>query len=379
MKRSAWTLPVMAISGLIALSAACWGAGASGGEKHVMLEGVQRMMFIGDSLTDGSDYPDYVVNTLNRQRPGAHIQCCNAAICGNTADNLVKRLERDILSQRPELVSICIGTNDCPVRPVADYARDLEYLIARIKESGARVLLILPSPLGDPKREEAFQQYLNVIRDLGKKYHCPVADAHGLFLQWMKEGKDMVGPDGVHHGANGFEGMARAVLDALGFAGVPMVKTITPWPDVLTNWEMSAPIPRDKAPANAKDITAWKAYDHVKAAAAQPWYDAPFAARGGWMPFALEKPAEPSVAFGRTCCDADADTVAEMQVGGSLPLKVWLNGELVWESTYYIGGHPNAARFPVRLHKGRNEIIALSNYFAFVGLRPLNTPSTGER
>jgi len=30
----------------------------------------------------------------------------------------------------------------------------------------------------------------------------------------------MLGSDGVHHGANGFEGMARAELDALGFAGV---------------------------------------------------------------------------------------------------------------------------------------------------------------
>jgi len=58
---------------------------------------------------------------------------------------------RDMLALRPDLVSLCIGTNDCPVRPVADYARDLEYLILRFHESGAKVLLMLPVSAGRPK------------------------------------------------------------------------------------------------------------------------------------------------------------------------------------------------------------------------------------
>jgi len=72
------------------------------------------------------------------------------------------------------------------------------------------------------------------------------------------------------------------------------------------------------------------------------------------MPFGLEKPAVASVAFGRTYYDSKTEMVAEMQIGGSKPLKVWLNGQLVWESTEenFAGFHPNASRFPIRLQAG---------------------------
>jgi len=57
---------------------------------------------------------------LQPEDTGRTIERFNAAICGNTAADLVKRLERDVISLHPDLVSICIGVNDCPVRPVAD-------------------------------------------------------------------------------------------------------------------------------------------------------------------------------------------------------------------------------------------------------------------
>ena len=36
----------------------------------------------------------------------------NAGVCGNKAYDLVNRLDRDILSQKPDLTFILIGTND---------------------------------------------------------------------------------------------------------------------------------------------------------------------------------------------------------------------------------------------------------------------------
>ena len=170
-----------------------------------------------------------------------------------------------------------------------------------------------------------------------------------------------------------FEGMARAILDGLGFAGVPVDKTITPWPHLLTEWKVSAPFPAEKAPQNAQALTAWHPYDRMKAAAEQPWWDAPFAARGGLMPFPQGKPNVPTVVFGRTWYEAKAGTLAEMQIGGNAD-RIWVNGELTWESTpaLFAGYHPNASRFPICLEKGRNEIVALASYFCFVGVRELS-------
>lgn len=335
-----------------------------------MLTGVKRILFIGDSLTDGSDYPDYVVNTIRACRPGIHLELYNSAICGDTAAGLVRRFHAEVLALLPDLVCIAIGTNDCPCRPVADFARDMEYLVVRMRENGIKVMLLAPSPCGESTREQAFQQYLQVIHQLAEKYHCVVADAHQVFLDWMAQGRVMLSDDGVHHGADGFEGMARAVLDALGFADVKVKKTVVPWPYLLNGWERSAPLPC--ATADPAQVLCWKPYDLQQALTEQPWWDASFAARGAWMPFVHEKPVE-SVAFGRTSYESPIAMVAEMQVGGSMPLKVWVNGEPVWEMSYPIGHHPNAYRFPISLQQGCNEIIALSNYCAFVGIRMFAT------
>ncbi len=339
-----------------------------------ILDGVRRMLFVGDSLTDGSDYPDYVVNTLNRHRPWVHIECLNAALCGNTAADLVRRLDRDILSQRPDLVSICIGTNDCcRGRSTGEYARDLEYLIVRLQESGARVLLMTPSPVGDPERERLLRDYLAIIRRLAELHTCVVADAHELFIRWAQAGREMLGADGIHHGDSGFEGMARAVLDAVGFVDTPMEKSIMPWPYLLTEWEMSAPFLVDQAPSTPREITKWHHYDRVEAATVQPWWDAPFAARGGFMPFFGGRPAMPSVVFGRSWYEADAETVAEVQLGAKAD-KVWVNGEMCWLSApeNFAGYHPNASRFPATLQAGRNEIVVLTSSFCFLGIRELS-------
>jgi len=120
-------------------------------------------------------------------------------------------------------------------------------------------------------------------------------------------------------------------------------------------------------------VTEWQAYDRQAAIAEQPWYDAPFAARGAWMPFALKKPKTPSVAFARTTYNAPRAGTYELRTGGSLPLIVWINGEKIWEDPPRRAGvHPNVNRTPVRLREGDNEIVVLNNYIAFVGIRPLD-------
>lgn len=77
-----------------------------------VMEGVTKLAFYGDSLTDGNNYPEYVINTLNKAYPGRNFSFVNAGVCGNRASDLVDRLDREILSQKPDLTFILIGTND---------------------------------------------------------------------------------------------------------------------------------------------------------------------------------------------------------------------------------------------------------------------------
>jgi len=351
------------------------GPSAEGAKKMPeILKGVKRIVFYGDSLTDGSSYPDFVVNTLNGVYPDADFLVINSAIAGNTAANLKARFVEDVLDRKPDLVTFMIGTNDCiRNRPVADYKAELDGMVGELLAKGVKVMIILPSPLGDSEREEAFQAYLAAMRDVAARHKLIVADAHGEFIKRAKAGKEMLGPDGIHHGKDGFEGVARAVLDAIGQADVPVDTKVQPHPFALYEWQISEPVSWDGqgTPPYAK-ATGWKPYDRKAASEAQAWYDSPFVDRGGWMPNALGKAPAGSVVFGRAIYKADKAGKVEMQVGGTTPLKVWLNGKLVWKGRARHGVHPNADRFPVEVRKGDNEIIVYNTYVAFVGIRPLD-------
>lgn len=55
----------------------------------------------------------------------------------------------------PDLVVICIGTNDCNTgRKPEDYRADLEALVAAVEAAGSRVMLVRPSPFDAANPEE---------------------------------------------------------------------------------------------------------------------------------------------------------------------------------------------------------------------------------
>jgi len=344
-------------------------------EMPEILRGVKRVLFYGDSLTDGSSYPDYVVSTLNREFPDAGFEILNSAVCGDTAADLRKRFKEDVADRNSDLIIICIGTNDCVrKRTVADYEADLTFLVTEVLRADAGVILMTPSHFGDKERETRFQGNLEVIRKVAATHELIVADAHAEFLKREKEGREMLGADGIHHGKHGFEGMARAVLDALGLRGAEIDMRVRPWPHLLADWETSAPIPlsaRGKKPFDPDEAKGWRPYDRQAAIEKQPWWDSPFPARGAWMPFAVEKPKERSIAYGRTTYRAAKACRAELQIGGSRPLVAWLNGKEVWRGGRPHGYHPNADRVTVRLQAGDNRFVVVSNYMAFLGVREL--------
>ncbi len=94
----------------------------------------------GDSLTagygaePGHDYP-----SLLRQK--VNFPVINAGVSGNTTQDALQRLPRDVLSQNPRLVIITLGANDFLRQvPKEEIIGNMEKIIERIKERGAMVV-----------------------------------------------------------------------------------------------------------------------------------------------------------------------------------------------------------------------------------------------
>ncbi|NOY82479.1 MAG: esterase [Kiritimatiellaeota bacterium] len=78
------------------------------------------------------------------------VRVLNAGRGGNTTRDLLRRLDRDVLSQRPTLVTLMVGTNDmlnhAKAVPLDEYRTNVAELVKRIRNGGARILLFSLPP-----------------------------------------------------------------------------------------------------------------------------------------------------------------------------------------------------------------------------------------
>ncbi len=338
------------------------------------LQGRRRLLFTGDSLTDGSSYPDYVVHSLNAAFPEAGFTLENSAKCGDTTRDLLRRFDDDVAAKRPDLVSICIGANDAAQRlPVGEYKTNLLMLVRQTLALKAQPVLFLTSPRAQPDKDADLQPYLQAVREIAAEFHLPLADAYETFRVWEFAGKTVLGADGLHHGPDGFPAMARAFLDGVGLKEVPLVEKVVPWPGALVAWEVSAPVELTAANKETffalENVTGWKPFDAEAVLATLAWHDQPFIRRGAVMPLAVAGAGGGKrVTFARTTVDAKRKQRAELQIGGSPPLVVYCNGEVVWHQTAAHGYHPNADRVSVTLKKGENVFVVCTGLMAYLNV-----------
>lgn len=126
--------------------------------------------FFGDSVTQGCfelyqksenaietifdqahAYHTYFKEITASVFPASPLNVINAGISGDNATNALSRLERDVLSYKPDLVVVCFGLNDCASGEygLQTYRKSLAKIVETIKQSGAEVIVMTPNCMAD--------------------------------------------------------------------------------------------------------------------------------------------------------------------------------------------------------------------------------------
>lgn len=361
------------------------------------MSGVRRIVFTGNSLTDGSAWCDWVVETL-AANGHPNLVLFNAGVAGNSTAKLRARYAKDVLELRPDLVVVNVGTLDG--KPPDDYRRDLGWIVEATRAAGARMVLMTPAPIRDTDRPTyRSPAYALVVRELAARHDCTVVDTQKVFDEGLAEGREMWGPDGVHHTIEAWRGMARAVLDALGCTA-PLVEKTSLYPGAVTDWLIgpavpwtnAAPVHLPNMPEDYDPIAAgkgayppvpehfdgWRPYDREREIAETSWWQKCWLERGGVMPLgqhvSKDKPGTPSRdkgAFATAVVVSPEERQTTLHVGGSPPYAVWLNGQMVWNGHVLHGYHPSQDRVPVTLRKGENRIVVFTNWLFYVSVGEL--------
>lgn len=211
------------------------------------LEKGQKLLFIGDSITDcerskpigeglfgalGKGYVSFVDALLQSVYPELGIRVVNKGNSGNTVRDLKGRWQEDVLEQKPDWLSVMIGINDVwrqydtPFITdwhvyLEEYEQTLEALVLETKPQVKGIILMTPyyleSNVNDQMRQK-MDQYGAVVRRIAEETGCFFVDTQAAFDKVLAElYSASLAWDRVHPTAAGHMVLARTFLRAIGF------------------------------------------------------------------------------------------------------------------------------------------------------------------
>ena len=194
-RRSVLTLAVVA-------ALACRGAVAAQDATDPMFGENARILFQGDSITDGnrgrSEDPNHILGhgycfiiaaKFGAQYPARKLTFLNRGISGNKVTELAARWQKDTLDLKPDLLSILIGINDSGAIPLDQYEQVYDKLLADAKAANPNLRLVLCEPFYLPKdgRQESDARGQDVklrqaiVAKLAAKHHAALVKFQHVF------------------------------------------------------------------------------------------------------------------------------------------------------------------------------------------------------
>ena len=179
--------------------------------------------FLGDSVTEGcfelvprnsggfynvfdreSVYHKKVSEILGVLFPTVPLNIINAGIAGTDAPYGLSRIERDVLSKKPDLTVVCFGLNDCGKEDegIGEYIEGLRGIFARLRQVGSEIIFMTPcmmaenvsdtihpdfielaEKLSNRQRRGVTDRYMDAARALCKEENIPICD---VYAKWKR-------------------------------------------------------------------------------------------------------------------------------------------------------------------------------------------------
>ncbi len=251
---------------------------------EIAVKSGEKIAFLGDSITAGgwgnpAGYVRLVMAGLEAN--GIKAEAVPAGIGGHKSNQMLARLEKDVLSKKPNWMTLSCGVNDVwhgnfgiplndaqaasatyELRPgepeKGTYEKNISKIIETAVAAGVRPVLLTATVIKEDLSSAENQKlapYNEFLRKLAKDKKLPIADLYGDFQVKIKDanapGKNVFTSDGVHMNTEGNKVMAMGVLKAFGFSGEELQKAALAWAPLAVQAEESA-----KAAAAAKAAKA---------------------------------------------------------------------------------------------------------------------------
>lgn len=213
----------------------------------MLLEKGQKLLFIGDSITDcerarpageglfgalGKGYVALIDAMLQAVYPELGIRVVNTGNSGNTVLDLQARWHEDVIDRKPDWLSIMIGTNDVWRQFDTPFIKEwhvykeqyeatLRQLVEQSKPQVRNIVLMTPFYLESNEQDQmrrTMDEYGAIVKRVAEDAGALFIDTQAAFNEVLKElYAATLAWDRVHPTQAGHVVLARAFLNLIGF------------------------------------------------------------------------------------------------------------------------------------------------------------------
>ena len=211
---------------------------------EIAVKNGEKIAFLGDSITAAGRRPggycQLVLAALKDQ--GIEAKPVFAGISGHKSNQMLARLERDVLKHKPDWMTLSCGVNDVwhgkSGVDLASYKKNIAEIVDKAQAAGVKVILLTSTMIREDQGNDLNQKllpYNEFIKVLAKEKKCLLADLNADMQAALKafpadapKGKQLTS-DGVHMNKPGNIMMARGVAEAFGLTNQQLNQSEKNW------------------------------------------------------------------------------------------------------------------------------------------------------
>ena len=219
---------------------------ASALSAQITVRNGDRIAFLGDSITQQGNGPSGYLNLVMSALEANGIKAVKvpAGISGHKSNQMLARLERDVIQKKPQIMTLSCGVNDVwhgqRGVPLEDYKKNITQIVDKAKAAGIKVYILTSTMITENPQHPNNQKlaaYNEFLRSLAKEKSCTLVDLNAdmqkqiadIKAKYPKLKGNLLTVDGVHMNPLGNIMMAEGILRAFGMTDAQIAKAGTAW------------------------------------------------------------------------------------------------------------------------------------------------------
>ena len=178
-----------------------------------------EIICFGDSITARKEgYPSPILtHKLSSKMP--NYEFINAGVSGNTTEQAMFRFNKDVLSKRPDVVTVLFGANDSATDKLVDLETFKRNISLFAKQIGPeKTILISPAPVDESLQRNRtngrLKQYAQAVQEIAEETDSYFIDFFQILYSHPNYQELLVGEmnDGLHFGEACYELLSDAIV-----------------------------------------------------------------------------------------------------------------------------------------------------------------------